>query len=462
MYGRVDEEALAGLRAIVGDAQVLTMADALDRYGQDETEDLRFPPEVVVRPGTTAEVSAVLSLAQDRRLPVTPRGAGTGLSGGCLPVHGGIVLTLERMNAIKEIDGGSLAAVVEPGVVTQVLQEAVEAVGLFYPPDPASRGSCHLGGNVGHGAGGPRAVKYGTTRDYVLGAEAVIPGGAVIRSGGKLRKYASGYALHQLLVGSEGTLAVVTEVTLRLVPLPAARATLLCPFATLHEALSCVAAVLASGVVPSAAEFLEEDALVTAARHLGVGAPARATALLLFEVDGPGADDVARQAEALGQLALAGGATDVMVADDPPRQRELWRLRRAVGEAVKSISAYREIDAVVPLPRIADLVSEAKRVAAAHDLRAICYGHAGDGNIHVNVLKGDLPDHLWRERIEAAAGEIFRALAAMGGALSGEHGVGLVGRRHLPAVLSPETLALMRAVKASFDPRHILNPGKII
>ena len=453
---------IALLAEAVGSARLRTSRADLDRYGADETEDLVYRSEVVVLPETRSEVEAVMRLADAHRVAVTPRGAGTGLSGGALPVRGGIVLSLERMNRIVEVDRRNLVAVVEPGVVTQTLQEAVEEVGLFYPPDPASRGSCFIGGNVAHGAGGPRAVKYGTTRDYVLGLEAVLPGGRVIRTGGKLRKHAAGYALHQLLVSSEGTLAVVTEVTLRLLPLPAHRVTLLAPFPSMEAALGTLVAAFERGVVPAAAEFLERDAIVAAAAHLGVAPPAAdAAALLLFEVDGRSAARVAEEAEAVGAACLDGGALDVLVADDPPRQRELWRLRRAVGEAVKSISPYREIDAVVPIARIAELVAGAKRIARDHGLDAICYGHAGDGNIHINVLKRDLPDTTWRERIEQAAGDLYTFVAGLGGALSGEHGVGLVGRGHLERMLGAETIDVMRAVKRAFDPHGILNPGKI-
>ena len=460
-FASVDPSVLERLRTIVGADSVLSDPEARSAYGRDETEDFSFPPEAVVRPRTRDEVARILELADGLRIPVTPRGAGTGLSGGALPVHGGIVLSMDRMSRL-EIDTDNLVAVAEPGVITQVLQERAEAEGLFYPPDPASRGSCLIGGNLAHGAGGPRAVKYGTTRDYVLGVEAVVPGGRVIRSGGKLRKYASGYPLHQLLVSSEGTLAVITEVTLRLIPLPSRRRTLLGLFPSLSAALHTLVAILRRGVVPSAAEFLERDALDAAARHLGESpSDAQAQAMLLFEVDGASDDEVDGQAQLVGEQCLEGGADDVLLAADPPHQEKLWRMRRAVGEAVKSISTYREIDAVVPLSAIPEVVAGAKQRARAAGLDAICYGHAGDGNIHINVLKRDLAESEWRAAITRTASELYAYIASLGGAVSGEHGVGFVARGELSALLGEDTVAVMRAVKQAFDPHGILNPGKI-
>ncbi len=461
-YGSVTPERLAALRAIVGERHLLCDRESLALYGKDETEDLCFPPDVVVKPATTDEVSELLAFAASHRLPVTPRGAGTGLSGGSLPVLGGISLSLERMNRIIEIDRRNLCVVTQPGVITEELQNAVEEAGLFYPPDPASRGSCFIGGNVAHGSGGPRAVKYGTTRDYLLGTEAVLPGGEVIRTGGKLRKCSAGYPVHQLLVSSEGTLAAITEISLKLVPKPAARMILLALFSDLPEALSTIRGILQEGVVPAAAEFLERDAIDAAASHLGETPPgAGAGALLLFEVDGPSRKDVERQSEVVGGICLEGGAEDVLVASEPRRQQRLWRLRRAVGEAVKAISAYREIDAVVPLSAIPELVASAKGIALRRGLKAICYGHAGDGNIHINVLKQNLPEDRWREVITATAAEVYRMTVSLGGAISGEHGVGIVGRGHLAAAIGEPTVALMRRIKAAFDPLGIMNPGKI-
>ena len=462
-YGRVTPAILSELRVALGDAHVCCDADALDRYGRDETEDLIFPPEVVVRPDGVAEVSAVLALSARERIPVTPRAGGTGLSGGALPVHGGILLSVERMNRILEIDRANQVAVVEPGVICEALQNAVAEEGLSYPPDPASRGSSQIGGNIAECAGGPHAAKYGTTKDYVLGLEAVLPGGDVLRTGGKLRKNVTGYDLTQLLVGSEGTLAIVTKAILRLVPLPAARVTLMASFARLEDAAGAVADLFQHGVIPSACEFMERDAVVAAEEHLGVSFPHHdAAAHLLLEVDGMEADRVAREAEILGEACLARGALDVLVADAPGRQAELWRLRRSVGEAVKKISVYKEEDTVVPRAALAPLVAGVKAIGERHGIRTICYGHAADGNIHVNVLKAGMDDARWNATLPEAIREIFRLTVRLGGMISGEHGIGLTQKPYLSIALSKTALDLTRRLKRAFDPHDLLNPGKIL
>jgi glycolate oxidase len=462
-YGSITPEILAELARIVGDAQVLVDGDELARYGRDETEDLVFAPDVVVRPADTEQVSAILRLSARARIPVTPRAGGTGLSGGALPVRGGILLSVERMNRIVEIDRSNLVAVVEPGVICETLQNAVEELGLFYPPDPASRGSSQIGGNLAECAGGPHAVKYGTTKDYVLGVEAVLPGGDVIRAGGKLRKNVTGYNLAQLLVGSEGTLAVITKAILRLIPLPTARLTLLSPFGTLEEAAGAVTDLFQHGVVPSACEFMERDAVEAAEAHVGVSFPHHeAAAHLLLEVDGMEEARVAKEAEILGEVCLARGALDVLLAEAPSRQTELWNLRRSVGEAVKKISVYKEEDTVVPRAALASLVSGVKAIGARHGIRTICYGHAGDGNIHVNVLKEGIDEERWKALLPDAIREIFSLAVSLGGMISGEHGIGLTQKVYLPLALTEAELDLTRRLKQVFDPDALLNPGKIL
>jgi glycolate oxidase len=461
-FPRVTPEVVGELRALLGPDAVSTAPEDLERYGADETEDLVFPPEAVVRPASVEEVQAVFRLATRERLPVTPRAAGTGLSGGCLPVRGGLSLSLERMNRILELDLENLVAVVEPCVITETLQRAVEAEGLFYPPDPASRGSCTLGGNVAECAGGPRALKYGVTKDYVLGLEAVLPDGRLIRTGGKLLKNVTGYNLTQLLVGSEGTLAVVTKIILKLLPLPALSRTLLVPFPTLESAAGTVAAIFQARVVPCACEFMERAAVEAAARHLGRNPPhATAEAVLLLEVDGN--DEATLQAEALriGEVATARGALDVFLAETPEHRRDLWALRRAMGEAVKKLSVYKEEDTVVPRARLPELIRGVKEICARHGLTSICYGHAGDGNIHVNLLRMDLSERAWEDVLPRAIREIFAHTVALGGSLSGEHGIGWVQKEFLPIALGPAEIDLMRALKRAFDPLGLLNPGKI-
>lgn len=435
--------------------------ESLEAHSRDETEDLRALPELVVRPRTEEEVSALLSAARELRFPVTPQGALTGLSGGALPVSGGVALDLRAMNRILEIDRENLFAVVQAGVVTQVLQEEAERAGLFYPPDPSSRGSCTIGGNIAENAGGPRAAKYGTTGRYVSGLRVVIPGGAVLDLGGKNRKDVAGYDLVSLFVGSEGTLGVITQATLRLLPLPAHRRLLWASFADEGKALAAVTRLYGRGAEPSACEFLERRAAEVSAVWLGLALPADADAHLFVEADGFEEDAVASDAERFGEVLLASGASDVRVALTDREAAEFWRLRRAVGEAVKKLGPYAEEDCTVPRSRMPELLAAVRAVAARRGLTAVCYGHAADGNIHVNVVPPPEESERWRRERGPAVEEIFRAVVALGGTITGEHGVGLTQRSYLALRHSPATLAAMRAVKDAFDPDGILNPGKI-
>jgi glycolate oxidase len=462
-FHRVTPTDVAAFRAICGDSNVLTEQSDLDIHGADETEDLCFPPEVVLRPDTSAQVQAIMRYCSDRRIPVTPRGAGTGLSGGALPVHRGVSLSLTRMNKILEIDTDNLVVVTQPGVITQVLQEAVEAQGLFYPPDPASRGSCFIGGNLAECAGGPRALKYGVTKDYVLGVEAVLPGGELIRWGGKLLKNVTGYNLAQLLVGSEGTLAIVTEITLKLIPLPKERICLVAPFDDGQAAARALTKIFMARLTPSAAEYLEGAAVRCAEAKFGKSFPqSDAEAHLLLELDGNDRSLLDKDAEAVAEICLAEGARDVLLADDRTKMNDLWEMRRGIGEAVKSVSVYKEEDTVVPRARLPELVGVVRELCRKHKLDAITYGHAGDGNLHVNILKRDLSDSEWNERLPGAITELFERVVAMGGSISGEHGIGWVQKRYMPIALGPVELALMRRLKQAFDPLGILNPGKVL
>ena len=461
--GRVGPESIAALRGALGDGAVLVDPERIEPYGRDETEALWFAPELVALPSSTAEVAAVMRVAHEGRIPVTPRGAGTGLSGGALPVAGGIVLSLERMDRIRAIDERDLVAEVEAGVVLARLQEAVEERGLFYPPDPASRESCRIGGNVGEDSAGPRSCKYGSTRRWVLGLEAVLADGAVIRTGSRCRKDATGYDLTQLLVGSEGTLAVVTAATLRLIAKPRATLTALLPFPTLEAAAAAVERLFPEGIDPAACELLEEAALAAVARLEPLPAPlVGRPAMLLVELHGDDRDELLARAARLEAVARAAGGGEAIVADDAAGQRRLWQVRRRVGEAVKALSVYKEADAVVPRSRLADLVRAARRAAERHGLSALLYGHAGDGNLHVNLLRGALDASDWERRRDACEEELFREVVAMGGRISGEHGIGWVQRRWLPLALEPRLIDLHRDLKRLFDPYGILNPRKIL
>jgi glycolate oxidase len=463
-FAPVTAELVAALRSVVGETNVLTERADLEPLGRDETEDLHAWPEVAVFPGSTDEVARIVELASHARVPIVARAGGTGLSGGAIPVAGGIVLGMRRLDRILEIDEENLTATVEPGVITERLQDAVEAKGLFYPPDPASKGSCTLGGNVAENAGGPRCVKYGVTKDYVLGLEAVLASGEVIRTGGKLRKDVTGYDLTRLLVGSEGTLAIVTRITLELVPLPRDRRTLMAPFRSLDAAAGAVARVFGAGVVPCACELLSRAALEAAERKLGPNFPTEvssAEACLLLEVDGPDAESVERDFLKLGEACLAAGALDCLVAQSPERSRELWRVRRSVGEAVKRLSRYRELDVAVPRTKIPDALRACDDVLLPLGLTHVSYGHAGDGNLHVNVLQLGMPDAEWRAKLPGACRDVIQRVVALGGTISGEHGIGLVQRELVPLQLGPAELRLSRAIKRAFDPLGILNPGKL-
>lgn len=461
-FAPVTDEHLRHLRDIVGPAHVLVSQDDREPYSHDYTEDLRFWPEVVVRPAAVDEVARVLRYCHEHHLPVTPRGAGTGLSGGALAVHGGVVLAAGRLNRILEIDEENLMVTVEPGVITQVLQETVEKRGLYYAPDPASRGSCYIGGNISHNSGGPRALKYGVTKDWVYGLEAVLPTGEILHTGGKLYKNVTGYNLTQLIVGSEGTLAFVTKIILKLIPLPRFKRTLLAPFPTVRCAARSVVRILEQKITPAACEFMEQAAVQAAEQKRGTKFPfSEYPALLLIEVDGMEEGVLDNQVLRIAECCIGEGAPDVFPAETPEKQKMLWDMRRSIGEAVKSISTYKEEDTVVPRSRLPELMDAIREVRQQYGIDAICYGHAGDGNIHVNILKRGMTDAQWQEQLPLAIHDLFTRVVALGGTISGEHGVGYVQRPYLHLAIGTAELALMRSLKQAFDPRGILNPSKI-
>lgn len=461
-FAPVGPNLLQRLVEILGHESVVADGPALEPFGHDETEDLHYAPEVAVLPRSTEQVSRIMALATAHNVPVTPRGAGTGLSGGALPVCGGIVLSVQRMDRILEIDEANMMCRVQPGVVNQRLQEAVAERGLYYPPDPASWGSCQIGGNIAENASGPHGVKYGATKDYVLALEAVLPTGEVFRTGGKLRKDVAGYNLTQLLVGSEGTLAIVTEATLRLVPRPTVRRTIVAPFDDLDRAARAMVAVYQARLAPAALEVVEQAALLAAAEHLARPVPhVEAEAQILLEFDGSDVDAVGRDVARAGEVLLAAGALDVLLADTPAKERELWAVRRCLGEAVKRQAAYIECDTAVPPSEVPALFRGVREIARSHGIRQISYGHAGDGNIHVNVLTDDSDPQTRELRLRPAIDAIFDLAVSLGGTITGEHGVGCVRARDLPKCRDAVALRTMRAIKDAFDPQGILNPGKI-
>ena len=463
MYKKVDASIIEALRQIVGQDDVLVRSKELEPYTHDEVVGLRADPEVVVRVTSAAQVAEILKLAQRERVPVTPRGAGYGLSGGAVPVHGGIVLSLEKMQRILEIDKENLMVTVEPGVITGDLHRAVEAEGLFYPPDPASLDSCFIGGNVAEDAGGPRAVKYGVTRHYVCGLEAVLPSGDVVTCGGKLVKNVTGYNLVQLLIGSEGTLAVVTKIVLRLLPLPKVQVDLLVPFDSIRAAADTVSDIIAHRIVPTAIEFMERDSVRAVERLLQREMPFHdAAAQLLIQLDGNRREAVEADMEVVGELCLEHGAQDVLVAREQRTRDRLWEARRLIIEALKHESPVNHMeDVVVPRAEIHALLKGIQEIAERHAVRAVSFGHAGDGNVHVNVLQDDISGERWEAIVPAVSEEIYRLSLSLGGTITGEHGIGATRRKYLPLALDDAQIALMRRIKAAFDPGHILNPGKI-
>jgi glycolate oxidase len=463
MYNPVTPDIVETLGGIVGEGNVLIGDEAMEPYAHDETVGLWAAPEVVVKATSAAQVSDILKLAQHERVPVTPRGAGYGLSGGAVPVRGGIVLSTEKMNRILEIDHKNLMVTVEPGVITGDLHRAVEAEGLFYPPDPASLDSCTLGGNIAEGAGGPRAVKYGTTKDYVCGLEAVLPSGEIITCGGKLVKNATGYSLIQLLIGSEGTLAVVTKIILRLIPLPKVQVDLLVPFDDFQSAADTVSDIIAHRILPTAIEFMERDSVLAVERLLQKQVPHDdAAAHLLIQLDGNLAEAVDADMEVVGELCLEHGARDVLVAKDRPTRDRLWEARRMIIDALNHESPVNHMeDVVVPRAEIHRLLKGMREIGQRHGVRIVSFGHAGDGNVHVNVLKDELPDPQWESLVPGVTEEIYRLALSLGGMITGEHGIGATRRRYLPLALEEAQIEIMRRIRHCFDASRVLNPGKV-
>lgn len=438
--------------------------EVLKQYGSDETEDLCFPPHVVAKPTEVSQIVALLQFANEHQIPITPIGARTGLSGGALSVYGGIGLSMEKMNRILHIDTDNLQVMVEPGVITQVLQDEVAKYGLFYPVDPSSKGSCSIGGNVAENAGGARAVKYGVTKDFVLNLEVVLPDGSVHWTGANTLKNATGYNLTQLMVGSEGTLGVITKIVLKLIPAVSSQILMLVPFYKMDEACQAVAAIFKAGIIPSALEFMEKDALDWSIQHLKEDASLvkdNHQAHLLIELDGNDQDYLMKQAEALMPVLESFSIDEILFADTEDAKNSLWKLRRKVAEAVKSNSVYKEEDTVVPRFSLPELLLGVKAIGKKYGFQSVCYGHAGDGNLHINIVKGNLSEEAWKNEVPKGIQEIMELTVQLGGTLSGEHGIGWVQKNYMPIAFSPLTIQLMKGIKKVFDPKGIMNPGKV-
>lgn len=463
MFTDITEEHIAFFEALLAD-RCLTSYESRTKYSHDETEDISILPDIVLKPDSPDEVSKILAYCNMHGICVTPSGARTGLSGGAIPVHKGIALSMERFNRILEIDERNLQVTTEPGVITQVLQEAVKEKGLFYPPDPASKGSCFIGGNISENSGGPKAVKYGVTADYVLNLEVVLPDGTIFMTGANVLKNSTGYNLTQLIVGSEGTLAVITKIVLRLIPHPTHDLLMLVPFYSARQACEAVAAIFRAGITPSGLEFMERDALLWTGKFLGeipIEIKDTHAAHLLIEVDGFDPEALMQECTGIMEVLEAFETDEILFADSQAQKDALWKLRRSVGEAVKTTSIYKEEDTVVPRYYLPELLDCVKSVGARYGFKSVCYGHAGDGNLHVNILRGDLSEEKWNDELPIAIREIFTEVARLGGTLSGEHGIGLVQKPYMDIVFGERALGIMRQIKEAFDPKGILNPGKI-
>ncbi|MBI2258934.1 MAG: FAD-binding protein [Flavobacteriia bacterium] len=463
MYNKITENDLDFFQQLLKD-RCLNDANTKQKYSSDHTEDLFFEPEIVLKPINTLEVSKIMSYCNSHKIPITPSGARTGLSGGMLPVYGGVLLSLEKMNNIIEIDENNLQITTEPGVITQVLQEKVREKGLFYPPDPASKGSCFIGGNIAENSGGPKAVKYGVTKDYVLNLEIVLPNGEIIWTGANVLKNSTGYNLTQLMVGSEGTLGIITKIVLRLIPHPTHDLLMLVPFYEAQKACIAVAEIFKQGITPSGLELMEKEALLYAQEFLkdkSIEVKDTHQAHLLIELDGFKQEQLLEESEKIYQLLEKFDIDEILLAETEAQKNALWKLRRSVGEAVKKNSIYKEEDTVVPRFHLAELLKSVKRIGDKYGFKSICYGHAGDGNLHVNILKGNLTDDFWNNELKNGIRELFKEVHKLGGTISGEHGIGYIQKEFLSIVMPEIQINLMKSIKKVFDPNMILNPGKI-
>jgi glycolate oxidase len=461
---KITNEHLETFKKICGNQYVITAGAELSEYAHDETEHLHFLPEVVLKVRTAEEISEILKVCNKDKIPVTPRGAGTGLSGGALPNMGGVVISTERMNAILEIDERNLQVITEPGVITQVLQNAVKEKGLFYPPDPASQGSCFIGGNVAENSGGPKAVKYGVVIDYVLNLEVVLPTGEIIWTGANVLKNSTGYNLTQLIVGSEGTLAIVTKIVLKLIPHPKYDLLMLVPFNDVEKASEAVSAIFRAGYTPSALELMEIDALKIVSRYVdssSIPVTDGVAAHLIIEVDGNHQDTLMMEMEAISGLLMQYECGEIYFADDNAQKEELWKLRRRVAEAVKMDGFTIEEDTVVPRYQLPALIKGVKQLGIEYGFKSVCYGHAGDGNLHIRIKKEGTANSQDDPQVIQALRALFQLVNTLGGTISGEHGIGLVQKNFIDIVFNEKHIELMKGIKNVFDPNNILNAGKI-
>lgn len=455
---------LEEIKSIVGASYFFTDEESFAKYGSDETEKLHYSPQVVVKPRTTEEISKLLILANQHLIPVTPRGAGTGLTGGALPHLGGLVISMERFNSILEIDERNLQVTTEPGVITEVLQNTVKEKSLFYPPDPASKGSCFIGGNISENSGGPKAVKYGVVKDYVLNLEIVLPTGEIIWTGSNVLKNATGYNLTQLIVGSEGTLGIVTKIVLRLIPHPKFDLLMLAPFNSVEKASEAVSAIFRAGITPSAMELMEIESIKLASKlceSTAIPITEGLEAHLIIEVDGNDLDVLMKDMEAIAEVLTNFEVGELYFADDAQQKNELWKIRRKASEASVAAGYTIEEDTVVPRAELPSLIKGVRALALDNGFKVVSYGHAGDGNLHIRINHPKYKKSYENEEIQTILTKIFELVKSLGGTISGEHGIGLIQKSFMPVVFDPITMDLMIGIKKLFDPNNILNAGKI-
>jgi len=465
----IHAEIISQFEAIVGEGYIILEAGARHDYSHDKTEDYSFMPDVVLKPSTPEEVSAILKVCNKYLLPVTPRGAGTGLSGGALPVKKGVVISMERFNQILNIDELNLQATVEPGVITEVFQNAVKEKGLFYPPDPASGGSCFLGGNLANNSGGPKAVKYGVTRDYVINMQVVLPTGEIIWTAANVLKNSTGYNLTQLMCGSEGTLGIITKIVFKLRGYPHKNVLLMIPFSTNEEACRAISAIFVAGITPSGMEFFEREAALKTFDYCEkvLNSPVTTkldenmNAYLLCELDGNDEEVLMKDAERVMGVVEQFQVGEVLFAESAAQKSELWKIRKNISPAVNWYTLTKSDDVVVPRANLPKLITGIKEIGRTFGFNTVCFGHLGDGNLHVNILKENISEEDWENKIPVGIGEIFKLTVNLGGTLSGEHGIGIAKRPYMSIALGEVNLNIMRGIKKVFDPNGILNPGKI-
>lgn len=462
-YNKVNSNFISKVTAIVGEQYVVTNEDQLKEVASDHTEDMTFFPELLVIPSSAEEIAQIVRLCNEHLIPITPRGGGTGVSGGALPVHGGIVLSLKRLNKIIEIDNVNRCATVESGVITQVFQDAVLEKGLFFPPDPGSKGSCFLGGNLAESSGGPKSLKYGVTKDYVLNMEVVLPTGDIIWTGKNVTKNATGYDITNLICGSEGTLGIITKIVFRLINPPQNDVLMLMPFEHPENVFKAVNMIAEKGFAPTALEFIDENSIRIIEKYKQWnGFPTLSpTSYLWIEFDGEHEETVLEKCASLAELLYEIEPTDAAIAQTTDEKENLWTLRKQVGECIIAYSVFKDIDTVVPVSALSTLITALQNIQKEYGFNTACFGHIGNGNLHIQILKEDMSNEQWQTQVKEGVTALFNVINSLGGSLSGEHGIGYLQKEFLPITVPLSSIGIMKNIKTSFDPKGILNPGKI-